>query len=207
MMRGKLIAVLVGLVALTVWAAPAGANPSDLVNQAYAHTEQHHPDSQLGTWALAQVDRHAVTAINTARAFAHDCDGCTSEAVSFQIVLASDTNVFTLTNTATSENLECVSCTAVSVAEQWVVGATSGTVVLSKAGQSALEGVQAQLAVEVALPPAQGLGGILGLADEVSTILAASVTVSPGPSVVSPLAEATPIQEGPTIQYFAQVSN
>jgi hypothetical protein len=211
----RLVTVLATMALVLGLASPAsaGTSPQGLHNSVFAHVTRHDPDSQLLAWAEAQTDHHAVTAINEARAFSHDCDGCTAEAVSFQIVLASGTNLYTLTNTATSVTLECIACTTVSVAEQWVVGATDGTVVLSQAGQTALEAVQAQLATEVALPPSEGLAGILAAADEVSAILAAEVSVVPsqatvpGPTVpaVSPLAQTAP-SSSPTIQHFSQVS-
>jgi hypothetical protein len=223
-MRAKLAVVLAVLAVVLAGAGPAGADPSGLINRAHVHTNSRHPEGSRLAWSLAQVRRPAIVAINTAKATAHHCDGCQAEAVAFQIVLASDTQVYVLTNNATSINTECESCTALTVAEQWVAGATNGTVVLSQAGQSALEAVQAQLASDVAQGPQAGTQAILGAADEVSAILSADLTVvpnkaPPGPALPEALVTTTDLTNGPgvttlyaqppgqpLIQHYAQVS-
>jgi hypothetical protein len=208
-MKAKLAVVLVVLASVLAMAGPASADPSGLINHARVHTNSRHPEGTQLAWAVAQVKRSTVTAINTAKATDRHCTDCVAEAVAFQVVLASDTHIYVLTNNATSINTECETCTAVSVAEQWVAGATDGTIVLSAAGQSALEAVQAQLVSDMALPPQSGLQAILGAADEVSAILAADLSITPNksPPSPSPLTEVTPLfSPPPTVQHFAQVN-
>jgi hypothetical protein len=191
----------------------AGAQPFGLLNLAISETTQFHQDQSRLSWGQADTDIPVVPAYNRAQAQSWYCDGCNAEAVAFQVVLASDMTRLDATNLALATNNHCETCTATSVAEQWVVGATDGTVVLSEAGQAALEGVKAQLATLVAEPPAEGLAGILGAADEVSAILAADVSVVPSQTTVpaqtapavAPLTQTAP-SSSPTIQHFAQVS-
>jgi hypothetical protein len=191
----------------------AGAQPLNLFNLAVAETFQFHQDQSQLAWGQAETNFPVVPAYNRAQAQSWYCQGCNAEAVAFQVVLASNMSRLNATNLAVSTNNHCETCTATSVAEQWVVGATSGTVVLSQAGQTALQAVKAQLATLVQEPPSEGLAGILGAADEVSAILAADVSVVPSPATVpaAPAAAVSPLAQpasssSPTIQHFAQVS-
>jgi hypothetical protein len=210
----KFAVVLAALGLVLAMVGPAGADTSgaSLVNQATAEATAGHPYQADLAWSLAQIDGPSVTATNSALADSHDCTGCVTEAVAFQVVIASDTNIFTLTNNATSMNTNCETCTAVSVAEQWTVGDTTQQLRITPLGQLELAVVHIQLALYVHLvPPLQALPHILALANEVSTILAQDVVeVPPKPTpaiptpAVSPLA--TPAPSGPTITHYAQVS-
>jgi heme exporter protein D len=206
----RLSVVMAVLALVLASAGPVMAATNDLRNVAKARTNEKTMDAQVLAWAQAQVSGKSLKAVNLAKARAHHCIGCTSEAVAFQVVLTSDTSTYVLTNNATSVETVCETCTAVSVAEQWVVGATNGTVVLSTAGQSALAALHTELTTLVALPPSDALAGILGAAQAISAILAADVSVvpsaqsppSPGAPLVSPL-----VQPRPIIYHYAQVSN
>ena len=212
---GKVLPVLVALVVGLAWANPAGADSSgpNLVNQATATATAGHQYQADLAWSLAQTPGPSVTASNAALADSHDCTRCATEAVAFQVVLASNTNTFVLTNNATSMNTNCETCTAVAVAEQWTVGDTTHQLRITPIGQLMLASVHLQLALYVHfLPPLQALPHILALANEVSTILSNDVVEVPSKSTpaipspaVSPLAQA-PTQVGPTVQHYSQVS-
>jgi hypothetical protein len=218
----KLSAVLVALASVALWAMPAGASPSGLTNASSASVTHNHQDSQHLAWAgPVQTSGPSVTATNNATASAQGCEGCTAEAVSFQIIIASDTQTFVLTNNATSTEFQCETCTALSVAEQWVVGDTSQRLIVTPAGQLALAKLHLQLAIVVgAESPAQGYATILNIANEVSAVLATDVVECPSQPkpkaaatpaataavtpAVTPLA--APVTSGPVVQHFEQVN-
>lgn len=211
----KLATVLAVLGLVLAMAGPAGADSSgpNLVNQATATATAGHPYQADLAWSLAQTPGPSVTATNGSLADSHDCTGCVTEAVAFQVVIASDTKTFTLTNNATSMNTNCETCTAVSIAEQWTVGDTTHQLRITPIGQLMLAAVHLQLAVYVHfVSPAQALSHILALANQVSNILANDVVEVPSPKstpsvptpAVSPLA--LPAPSGPQITHYAQVS-
>jgi hypothetical protein len=207
----KFAVVLAALGLVLAMAGPVGADSSGatLTNQATATATAGHPYQADLAWSEAQVSGPSVTATNNALADSHDCTGCVTEAVAFQVVIASDTNIFTLTNNATSMNTNCETCTAVSIAEQWTVGDTSQQLRITPIGQLELAAVHIQLALYVHfVPPLQALPHILALANEVSNILANDVVEVPNKSIpapaVSPLA--APVPSGPQVQHYAQVS-
>jgi hypothetical protein len=209
----KLATVLAALGLVLAMAGPVGADTSgpNLVNQATATTTAGHTYQADLAWALAQTEGPSVTATNHADATSHDCTGCVAEAVAFQVVIASDTNLYVLTNNATSITTNCTKCTTVSVAEQWVVGDTSQQLRITPLGQLELAAVHIQLALWTHLaPPLQALPHILALADEVSNILSQDVVEVPSiptpaaTPAVSPLA--APAPSGPQVQHYAQVS-
>lgn len=203
------VLVVLGMVFSLTGTAGADSSTNSLTNQAVVAVTGHYQDSQDLAWSLAQVSGPEVTAVNEATATATDCETCTAEAVAFQVVLASDTQVYALTNTATSLSTECVNCTTVSVAEQWVVGDTDQELRLNLVGQLELWAIHWQLALWSHVPPAQGLPHILDLANQVSAILAADVVEVPLPQATASAAVTTlaqPAPRLPTVQHFAQVS-
>jgi hypothetical protein len=217
----KLATVLAALGLVLAMAGPAGADPSGLANASTASVTHNWQFSQHLAWAgPIQTDGPSVTATNNATASAQGCANCTAEAVSFQIIIASDTQTYVLTNNATSTEFQCETCTAVSVAEQWVVGDTSQRIVITPAGQLALAKLHLELAILVgALPATRNFQGVLGVADAVSTILANDVVelpsrnpptpqpVSPASTTeVSPLAAPATPPSGPVVQHFVQVN-
>jgi hypothetical protein len=208
MKLARLAMVLAVLALVFSLTGTAGANPSGLNNRAHAHTNQHHPADTQFAWAVAEVDKHAVTAQNIALATAHHCDGCQATAVAFQVVIASDTNIFVLTNSATSLQFQCETCTSVAIAEQWVVGDTSEKIALTPAGQAALQGVQSQVGALLSTP-LQLDADLPAIEAEVDAILSADIVIVPSPTpkkAVTPLTLAVPAPAPPTIQHFVQVS-
>jgi hypothetical protein len=186
--------------------AMAGTSPQGLHSSVFAHTSQDQPtDTEVG-FALAQSDHQAVTVVNTARAFSHDCDGCQATAVAFQVVLASGATTLVLTNTATAVNLDCVSCTTVAIAEQWVADDVGGSIELTPAGQVELGQVHAELVALTGQPGAL-TGQVLALASQVSLILDQELVVVPSAGA-APLAvnAAVAPAEGVTVSHYEQVS-
>lgn len=109
-----------GLVGFGVLASPANAAYGDNFVQAEA-TVGRVVDERSNVMVVAN-STDVVDNGNLAEAYSHDCTGCRSVAVAFQVILVPG-NPHTVTpgNLASAANVRCTGCTAIAIAKQYLI--------------------------------------------------------------------------------------
>jgi hypothetical protein len=122
-MRRLLSGMGLGLFVIVLGMAPASAasNPPGPVNNVQAITTAGQMVSQLFNLQVASQQGND-TATNDAVAYAHDCTGCRSVAVAFQVVfVVGPTTNDQPTNVGLAENYKCTGCFVYADADQDIV--------------------------------------------------------------------------------------
>ena len=109
-----------GVVALGLPGAPAYAAAGDNFVQAQAwadHAVDERSNVMVVTNSASRVDNG-----NLAEAYSHDCTGCRSVAVAFQVVLIPGSpSTVSPGNLASASNVSCTRCDAIAFAKQYIV--------------------------------------------------------------------------------------
>ena len=108
------------LLALGAMGSPASAAYGDNVVQAQATAGA--PVDERSNVMVVAATGDTVDNGNLAEAYSHDCTGCRSVAVAFQVVLVPGSpHTVTPGNLASAVNERCERCTAIAVAKQYLV--------------------------------------------------------------------------------------